>query len=170
MINAAAIYLGFLAASLQYTELSMVNVNGLYAASALVALLSIFVYELLGRKMLLNTTLMFGASALSFAATFLVPVPFLRVVLITLSVLFSNCAANMLWSVYCPSLRDTGRVSTGTGFLDFCSYMAAALSSRLFATAATTIGWGPLTLVWCGLMVAGVFVAVIPFGKRKPAA
>ena len=48
LINAAAIYLGFLAASLQYTELSMVNVNGLYAASALVALLSIFVYAYLG--------------------------------------------------------------------------------------------------------------------------
>ena len=130
------------------------------------AFLSVFVYELLGRKMLLTTILMFAASALSFAATFLIPLPLLRVVFITLSVLFSNGASNMLWSVYCPSLRDTGRVSSATGFLDFCSYIAAALSSRLFATAATTIGWGPLTLVWCGLMILGIFVAVIPFGRR----
>lgn len=136
---------------------------------SLSAFLSVFVYELLGRRMLLTTALMFSASALSFAATFLVPVPLLRIVLITLSVLFSNAAANVLWSVYCPSLRDTGRVSSATGFLDFCSYIAAAASSRLFATAATTIGWGPLTLVWCALMVAGVFVTAIPFGKRKRA-
>ena len=47
-IIAAAIYLGFLAASLQYTELSMVNVNGLLAASALVAVLSIFIYSYSG--------------------------------------------------------------------------------------------------------------------------
>ena len=131
---------------------------------SLSAFLSVFVYEQLGRKMLLTTVLMFSLSALSFGATFLLPNSLLRVIFITLSVLFSNAAASMLWSVYCPSLRDTGRVSSATGFLDFCSYIAAALSSRLFATAATTIGWGPLTLVWCGLMIAGVAVS-LPYEK-----
>lgn len=72
----------------------------------------------------------------------------------------------MLWSRYCPSLRDTGMVSAATGFLDFMSYMAAAVSSRLFANAVTDIGWHNLILVWLGLMVIGILTA-LPWGKKR---
>ena len=51
-------------------------------------------------------------------------------------------------------------VSTVTGFLDFISYIAAALSSTLFANAVSQIGWGNLILVWFGLMILGVLVAL----------
>ena len=70
----------------------------------------------------------------------------------------------MLWSRYCPSLRDTGMVSTATGFLDFLSYMAAGVANILFANAATTIGWGNLILVWAGLMLLGVIIA-LPYDR-----
>jgi len=79
----------------------------------------------------------------------------------------SNCAATMLWSRYCPSLRDTGMVSGATGFLDFSSYIAAAVSSTLFANAVTDIGWSSLILIWLGLMLAGVAVA-LPKTKLRP--
>ena len=52
------------------------------------------------------------------------------------------------------------------GFLDFMSYMAAAVSSRLFASAAHTIGWSGLILVWLALMLAGVFAAFAGGGRR----
>ena len=74
----------------------------------------------------------------------------------------SNAAACMLWSRYCPSLIDTGMVSSATGYLDFVSYMAASISSTLFANATTTIGWGGLILVWFGLMVCGILTMVPP--------
>ena len=48
-----------------------------------------------------------------------------------------------------------------TGFLDFLSYMAAAVSSSLFAIAVEGIGWKNLILVWLGLMVIG-FITVLP--------
>ena len=76
----------------------------------------------------------------------------------------SNAASSMLWSTYCPSLKDTGMVSSATGFLDFVSYMAASISSTLFANAVTTIGWGNLILVWCGLMLFGL-IMFLPFSK-----
>ena len=50
-------------------------------------------------------------------------------------------------------------VSSATGFLDFMSYMAAAASSRLFASAAHTIGWSGLIFVWLVLMLAGMAVS-----------
>ena len=74
-------------------------------------------------------------------------------------------ASTMHWSRYCPGLRDTGMVSSATGFLDFMSYMAASISSTLFANAVSDIGWGNLILVWFGLMLIGVLVA-IPHRKR----
>ena len=83
-----------------------------------------------------------------------------------LGIISANCASTMLWSIYCPSLRETGKVSGATGFLDFSSYIAAAASSSLFSNAVTDIGWGPLILVWFGLMLLGVLVA-LPFPKRK---
>ena len=80
----------------------------------------------------------------------------------------SNGAASMLWSRYCPSLRDTGMVSGATGYLDFMSYMAASVSSTLFANAVADIGWKLLILTWLLLMLAGVAVA-LPYEKLFPA-
>ena len=55
-------------------------------------------------------------------------------------------------------------VSSATGFIDFMSYMSASISSTLFANAVNSIGWGNLILVWFGLMVAGIIVA-LPYNK-----
>ena len=67
----------------------------------------------------------------------------------------------MMWSRYCPSLRDTGMVSSATGYLDFVSYMAAAAATTLFANAVESIGWGNLILVWFALMAVG-FIITFP--------
>ena len=72
----------------------------------------------------------------------------------------------MMFSRYCPSLADTGMVSTATGYLDFMSYMAASASSTLFANAVNTIGWNKLILVWILLMLVGVAISVPAVRKQ----
>lgn len=129
------------------------------------AFLAVFIYERLKHNMDLTLFLFFAGSACSFVGVYLVNAPMVNIVLLILAILFNNCAASMLWSIYCPSLRDTGMVSGATGYLDFMSYMAAAVSSSLFANAVTGIGWKNLILVWLLLMAAGVIVA-LPFGKK----
>ena len=109
--------------------------------------------------------LFFVGSAIAFAGVYLVNQPTLNVCLLILAIFFNNCAASMLWSIYCPSLRDTGMVSGATGYLDFMSYMAAAVSSTLFANAVNSIGWSNLILIWLLLMAAGVIVA-LPIGRK----
>ena len=47
-----------------------------------------------------------------------------------------------------------------SGFLDFVSYMAASLATKVFADAATTIGWGKLILIWTALMIVGYLVSL----------
>lgn len=132
------------------------------------AFIAVFVYERLGRNMDATVLLMFCVSALCFLLVFFCKQPAVNLTLLVLAILASNGAAAMLWSRYCPSLADTGMVSSATGFLDFMSYMAAAISSSIFANAVSVIGWGGLILVWFGLMMVGVIVS-LPFDKIRKA-
>ena len=131
---------------------------------SLTTFVAIFIYERLGRDMDKTVLLMFTCSAAFFLAVYFVKLPVANIALMVLAVMASNGAATMLWSRYCPSLRDTGMVSSATGFLDFLSYMAASASSSIFADAVGGIGWGNLILVWFGLMVVGVLIA-LPYNK-----
>ena len=149
-------YLGFSA------EKAAVTFTAATFIISLTAFIAVFLYEKLGRNMELTMRLSFISAVIFFLLTYFVKAPVLNIACLVLAIMSSNCAAAMLWSRYCPSLRDTGRVSTATGFLDFLSYMAAAASTSIFANAAVSIGWGNLILVWCGLMAAGIIVMFCP--------
>jgi len=125
---------------------------------------AVFIYEFLGHNMDLTILLSFAVSAICFMIVFIFNQPILNAAFMMLAILASNCAASMLWSKYCPGLRDTGMVSSATGFLDFISYMSASLSSIIFANAVSSIGWGKLILIWFALMLFGVFLE-LPYDK-----
>ena len=154
----------------QYLGFSSKSSAGIFTAATLVisltAFIAVFIYERLGFNINKTILLLFSCSAIFFFLTFLVHQPILNIVFIVLAIMSSNGCATMLWSRYCPSLRDTGMVSSATGFLDFLSYMAAAAANTIFANAATRIGWGNLILVWFGLMVFGVIIA-LPYEKIR---
>lgn len=128
--------------------------------------ITIFIYEKLRKNMDLTILLMFSVSAFFFGLLYIVKSPFVNIAFIIIAIMASNGAATMLWSRYCPSLRDTGMVSGVTGFLDFTSYIAAAISSSLFANAVTQIGWKNLILVWFVIVLAGAVVS-LPYKKRE---
>lgn len=130
------------------------------------AFIAVFIYERLGNDINKTVLIMFSSSAVFFALTYFVDAPVFNLIFIVLAIMSSNGAASMLWSRYCPSLRDTGMVSSVTGFLDFLSYMAAAVANVVFANAVTSIGWGNLILVWLGLVVIGVIVS-LPYKRKK---
>ena len=152
----------------QYLGFTTTDSSFIYSAATLVisltAFISVFVYERLGHNMDKTILVMFTASATFFALTYLIKLPILNICFITLAVMGSNAAATMLWSKYCPSLRDTGVVSSATGFLDFLSYIAAAISNAVFPLAVPVIGWKGLISVWIGLMILGIIVA-LPYKK-----
>ncbi|MBQ6998343.1 MAG: MFS transporter [Clostridia bacterium] len=126
--------------------------------------IAIFIYERICRSMDKTILLMFMLSTLFFSLTYILKIPVLNIVCLTAGIMCSNGAATMLWSIYCVGLRDTGMTSGATGFLDFVSYVAAAISSIVFANAVDGIGWGNLILVWTALMVIGVIIS-LPYDK-----
>ena len=130
------------------------------------AFIAVFVYEKLGFNLDKTVFLMFASSMFFFVLTYFVHLPVVNIMLLIFAIMSSNGAATMLWSRYCPSLRDTGMVSSATGFLDFVSYMSAAAANLVFANAASAIGWENLILVWLGLMIVGVVVA-LPYKRKR---
>lgn len=131
-------------------------------AISITPFIAIFVYERLNMNMNLTILLSFSSAAVFFLSVYILKSPLPNIIFLVISIMASNCAASMLWSRYCPSLYDTGMVSTATGFLDFMSYMAAAISSTIFANAVSVVGWGGLILIWFALMLVGV-VTSIPY-------
>ncbi len=138
---------------------------GTLAISA-TAFIAVFVFERLDRDIEKTILIMFSSSCVFFTLTYFIANPVINIVCMILAIMSSNGAACMLWSRYCPSLRDTGMVSSVTGFLDFLSYMAAAASNLIFANAIDAIGWGNLILVWLGLIVAGTVIS-LPYDKFR---
>lgn len=121
----------------------------------------IIVYEkLMKRNMNRSILFSFGSAAIFFCLLYFVKNPILNIVCLVLAIISSNCASSITYNIYCPSLFDTGMVSSATGFIDFSSYLAASVSTTLFANAITTIGWNKLIMIWCLLMVAGVLTAL----------
>ncbi len=126
----------------------------------------VLIYDrLLKRNMNGMLIVMFASSAISFLMMYIVSSGAVNILCLFLAVLTANGAACALWNAYCPGLKETGMVSTATGYLDFLSYAAAALANHLFANAVSDIGWGNLILVWGALMLAGVLVAA-PIRKK----
>lgn len=128
----------------------------------------VFIYEKIGHDLDKTVLIMFSSASLCFALTYLVANPVVNVVLIVLSIMSSNGAATMLWSRYCPSLRDTGLVSGVVGFLDFASYMAAATANIVFPflIEKRDWAWGNVVLIWLALMLVGVAIA-LPWKKIR---
>ena len=106
----------------------------------------------------------FSMASIFFMMVFLFKFPIVNIICLVIAIMMSGMAATMTFSRYCPSLRDTGMVSTATGIIDFSSYVAAATASKIFANAVEQIGWRNLILVWFGLMVLGVIIS-LPYDK-----
>ena len=122
---------------------------------------NLIIYErILKRNINRMLLLTFSLSTISFFMMYAVHNSMINIVFLLLALMSSNGASEMLWSVYCPSLRDTGMVSSATGYLDFMSYVAAGAANLLFANAISQIGWGNLILVWAAFMLVGVIFSL----------
>ena len=133
---------------------------------SMTAFVAVFLYERLHRNMDLTILIAFISATICFCLVFIIKVPIISILFFVLAIMSSNCADSMMWSRYCPSLRDTGMVSTATGFLDFVSYSSAAIANLVFANAVSIIGWGNLILIWFGLMILGVVIA-LPYRIKR---
>ena len=153
----------------QYLEYGEERSIAIYSVATVIiattSFITIFLYEkLFGYDMDKTILVLLLFSSVFFLLAFLVRVPVLNIIFIVLAIMGASGAACMLWSRYCPSLKDTGLVSGATGFIDFLSYGAAALGNLSFSFAIKSIGWKWLILVWFGLVLIGALIN-LPYKK-----
>lgn len=135
---------------------------------AFTTFITIFIYERLKHNMNLTLISMFITSLIFFVAVFFVSHAVINIVLMVIAIMASNGAATMLWSVYCPSLRDTGFVSGATGFLDFLSYVGAGMFTLLIGAIIGIINWSGVLLIIIALILLGLIIS-LPFKKKTQA-
>ncbi len=160
----------YFAGHLSYSE---TEAEGMFSITTIAisaaAFISIFVYERIGRNMNLSLILWFLLAALGFGSLIFIHDRIANIVILVISVLASNAAATVLWSIYCPSLYKTGAVSTITGFLDFLSYMAAAAASIIFPLLVVDDDWTYVIIACFALMIIGLVIS-LPLKKTRAAA
>ena len=130
------------------------------------AFIAIFVHERIGHNMNLSLLLWFLLASAGFGSLIFIHDRISNIIILVVSVLASNAAATVLWSIYCPSLYKTGMVSTITGFLDFLSYMAAAAASLIFPMLVVDNDW-TYVIVACFVLVFIGLIISLPIKRRK---
>lgn len=158
----------YFAAHLSYNETEAAGIFSITTiAISAAAFISIFVYERIGRNMNLSLILWFALAALGFGSLIFIHNKIANIIVLVISVLASNAAATVLWSIYCPSLYKTGMVSTITGFLDFLSYMAAAAASIIFPMLVVDDDWTYVIVASFILMLVGLIISLPIIRKRR---
>ena len=83
------------------------------------------------------------------------------------SLTVSGFAAAVLWSIYIPSLKSTGKVSSANGILDCSGYVGAAMANMIFASMADKMGWNAVVILWSVIMMLGFVLAVFEHIKIR---
>ncbi len=128
---------------------------------------SLFFYTLLKGKDIKMTRYCFFLSALFFSGMLLTSHMYLNVLCLLLAQLSIGAASSLLWSIYIPSQRKSGMVSTVNGVFDFSGYLFASIANLVFAHAIGGIGWNGIILVWTGMAAVGFLVSVFTKQQKK---
>lgn len=85
----------------------------------------------------------------------------LNILFLLLAQMAIGGASSLLWSIYIPSQRDSGMVSTINGVFDFSGYVFAAIANILFAHTISGFGWNGIITVWLMIAFIGFIISMI---------
>ena len=137
--------------------------NALRAVSPFIA---VAIYEKNKDEMkILKYSFLFSA-ALMFSMIF-IKNAIVNVFVFLISLIIVGFATAVLWSIYIPSLKKFGKVSSGNGILDSSGYIGAASANMAFAFMTDKIGWNGIIVLWSGIIFFGFIVSYIQFINDK---
>ena len=124
--------------------------------------LCLVILKLFKDNMMRLMRVLFLASALGLALMNFVSSPILNITIFAVSQFLSAGVSALIWSVYIPSLADTGKVSAVNGILDFSGYFGASAANVMISSVMGKIGWSGVVYMWSLFMVLGFAVAAYP--------
>lgn len=91
--------------------------------------------------------------------------PYLNMLCLLLAQIAIGIASSLVWSIYIPSQRESGMVSTINGVLDSSGYLFASITNMIIAHAVGSLGWEGVIFIWFSLTACGVVASI--FTKEK---
>lgn len=128
--------------------------------------IAIFIYKYMSDEIKI-IKYSFLTSSVLFLGMLFVKCAWINILMFFLSLMISGFAAAMLWSVYIPSLKKTGKVSSANGILDCAGYVGAAVANMVFAELAGNIGWNSVIILWTVIMLLGYSASIFELFKFK---
>jgi ACS family D-galactonate transporter-like MFS transporter len=121
---------------------------------------NLFLYERVFKRDAKKTLLcIFTVAALGFGISlFFAERIWTNVLLTAIALLACSGYGAVLLSVYCPSLKRVGAVSSVSSLINCINYITAAVATAITTSVVARIGWDKIVLAWALLMVVGFAV------------
>lgn len=122
--------------------------------------ITLFIFNMLKEKDIKMARLAFVFSTVFFIGMRFIDIPYLNILCLLLAQMAIGSASSLLWSIYIPSQRESGMISTINGVLDFSGYLFAAIANILFAHSISGLGWSGIITLWISMAFIGFVVSV----------
>ena len=125
---------------------------------------ALFVFKLVKGRDILMVRCGFLLATLSFICMILVPGSYVKIVFLAAARFFTASCSAVLWSIYIPGMRKTGRVSSINGVINCTGYLSAAIANTVFALL-IGMSWTGIILMWAGIVFVGFLASL--FVRQK---
>lgn len=129
--------------------------------------ITLFFFNLFKEKDIKMMSYSFLSGSLFIVGMWVFEVPYLNVLFILLSQIAIGTASSLVWSIYIPSQRKSGMVSSINGILDFTGYLFSSFATVIFSSLIGPLGWGAIIGFWLILTLSGSVVAYIANRKNE---
>lgn len=148
----------------EYVEFDETKSNMVFSfisfARALIPFAALAIFKLFNENDTLIIKISYAISLVSFLLMAIIPPCVFSIIFLLLALVMSSLVSALLWSIYIPGLGKTGRVSSINGILDCGGYIAASISTTIFAHVVSTFGWKGLIIAWMMIPTVGLVTVI----------
>lgn len=127
---------------------------------SVIPFITLFLFHMFRKKDIIMSRFAFLLATVFFFGMRLVQTPSLNILFLLLAQMAIGCASSLLWSIYIPSQRESGMVSTINGVLDFSGYVFASIANMVFAHIVEAMGWNEIILLWLCMPAVGLILSL----------
>ena len=150
--------------------LDNVKTNIIYSVisviTSLAPFLTLIVFNVVKKRDIAMMRCGFLITVLSFVGMIAISGVVARICLLVIAKLMLTCCSSVLWSIYVPSMGNTGRVSSINGVIYCVAYLSSAVANAVFANL-LGLSWNGVVLVWYGIASVGLSASLFARTKKK---
>lgn len=141
-------------------ETSNLIFSAMAIIKSIVPFLTLFLFFFFKEKDIIMSRFSFFFATLFILGVLFISNRYINAVCILMAQMALGTASSLLWSIYIPSQRESGLVSTLNGVIDFSGYFIASLANILFVSVMNCFGWEGIIIIWCATAVTGLVMAI----------